>query len=88
MTLKDEEGKFTVQSHILVWIIGIVFIAGGSYVTFATKPDVEQRDNAVRAVAHQEVLDERAERESDMKEIRVMNAQILQLLIEKQDRRR
>ena len=88
MTWKSDNGNLTLSSHITIWIAGIIFVAGSSFVTFATKSDVEKRASDISDRAHQELLQERAEREHDMKEIRAMNTQILQLLNEKQDRRR
>jgi len=88
MSEVTERATLKISTHILIWIIGVCFLAGGAYVTFATKSEVEARDLATAAVAHQEYLQERAERTSDMKELREMHNQILQLLLTNQNKRK
>jgi hypothetical protein len=88
MTWKSENGGLKISAHLLIWIVGIMFMAGGAFVTFATKADVESRDNSVTEKVHKDLLQERTEREADMKEIRAMQTEVLRVLYEAQNKKR
>lgn len=45
MAFRDEDGQITLPGQVLVWLASIIFVAGISYASFATKAEVNTVKN-------------------------------------------